>query len=75
MPRPIQRAPRTVEWLVNEAPAVISPAALAEILGRNENALRNAAKNGQVPGAYRLGKRWVIPRTAALEMAGVAVPA
>lgn len=71
MARTIQRAPRTVEWLQTEAPAVISPTALAEVLGRNEDSMRNAAKNGRIPGAYRLGKRWVIPRTNALEMAGV----
>lgn len=38
---------------------------LASIVGRHEGTLRRLAREGKLPGAYRLGGTWLISREAA----------
>lgn len=43
-------------------PLSISLAAAAELLGCSESHLRRLAQRGQLPGAYRMGHRWLVVR-------------
>lgn len=38
---------------------------LAQIVGRHPETLRRLARTGNLPGVYRLGRRWMITRAAA----------
>jgi len=48
---------------------------LAARLGIGRNQAYEAVAGGKIPGAFRLGRRWLIPRVAFDKMLGVSPPA
>ena len=54
-----------------EAPD-LSMKEFAELTGRNVNTVRKLAREGKLPGAYRLGGSWKITRLAADRLRGLA---
>ena len=47
---------------------------LAARLGIGRNQAYEAVAGGKIPGAFRLGRRWLIPRVAFDKMLGVSPP-
>jgi excisionase family DNA binding protein len=47
---------------------------LATRLGIGRNQAYEAVAAGKIPGAFRLGRRWLIPRVAFDRMLGVPLP-
>lgn len=41
---------------------------LAKVTGRHPETLRRLARLNQLPGAYRLGRRWLVRREALSEL-------
>lgn len=55
---------------LHEAPDVLTPAQVAELLGMGRTATYQALRAGELPGA-RVGGRWLVPKPALLERLGV----
>lgn len=44
--------------------SVLTPAEAAELTNTHESGWRNRAAAGEIPGAFKKGKQWLIPRSA-----------
>lgn len=44
--------------------SLLTPAEAAELFGGAESSWRNRAASGEIPGAFKKGKQWLIPKTA-----------
>jgi excisionase family DNA binding protein len=48
-------------------PAILTPAEAALLLRVSETTVKDWARNGELPGAFKLGKEWRVERKALLE--------
>ena len=55
-------APAQFEWAVDLGQAAMTPAEVAAATGTNESTWRYKIGRGEVPGAVKKGKQWLIPR-------------
>lgn len=70
MPAAITR-PRDAKWLLDEAPALINPAAAAEVAGLDRQTMNRIIETGCLP-VIRVGSRVRIPRASLLRLLDIA---
>lgn len=47
--------------------SLLTPAEAAVLFGGAESSWRNRAASGEIPGAFKKGKQWLIPKSAILQ--------
>jgi len=66
-PAPSPTAAAVIPTDLDALPAILTPAEAALLLRVSETTVKDWARNGELPGAFKLGKEWRVERKALLE--------